>query len=350
MNGEPDDIQLKFDGDPVKRLRGAPADAVINSLTALQRMLLIIGMRAEGRGLGQRLKATAKVKREYSLICKAPKFGSHLQPFNIASQSGHFSPAAFSARTKLLAALKAFDSGDGELVAQVLPDPRERWFLANAASGLIPDEDSGLDVTVRAGSRGPFTFKADRARKIISHIRSGPVPDSGSEEVVGKVQTINYGQTILILKPAQSRAVRMDYPLPLEPMLQANVRKRLKLVGYPNFNNAGDITGFRELSSVVEVEPSLEPISEFQSGKHKVFASRSMAILVAFDHETRLFLYQNPLLGVDVFSESYGHIRSAILEELDVLWRNYACASDDELAPDAIALKASLNSYFKVGS
>ena len=52
------DLELKFDGVPVQRLHGAPAEAVISSLNALQRMIYIIGMRAEGRALSERLKPT----------------------------------------------------------------------------------------------------------------------------------------------------------------------------------------------------------------------------------------------------------------------------------------------------
>lgn len=72
---DPTDLELKFDGEPVRRLDGAPADAVISSLAALQRMVLIIGMRSEGYALGQRFKPSARIKREYSVVCRAPGKG-----------------------------------------------------------------------------------------------------------------------------------------------------------------------------------------------------------------------------------------------------------------------------------
>ena len=176
MIDEPEDIQLKFDGEPVRRLDGAPADAVIASLSALQRMVLIIGMRSEGYALGQRFKPSAKVRRDYAVVCRAPQAGSHIQPFNVASQSGAFTPGAAVARERLLKALKAFDSEDEQRVLETIPNARERWFIADAASGLIPAEASGLQVTVRAGNHGPFAFKADRARTLITKYRAGPPP------------------------------------------------------------------------------------------------------------------------------------------------------------------------------
>lgn len=48
MPEDPKDIQLKFAGAPVEELQGAPADAVISALGALQRILHLIGMKDEG--------------------------------------------------------------------------------------------------------------------------------------------------------------------------------------------------------------------------------------------------------------------------------------------------------------
>lgn len=348
MNEQSQDIQLKFDGDPIKKLKGAPAEAVIASLNALQRMVYIIAMRAEGRGLGQRLKPTAKVKREYTVICRAPEFGSHLQPVDIATQSGVHTPATAVARGKLLTALKVFDSGDDDKIVSALPDPRERWFLADAAKGLLPDPNSGLKVTLRDGKMGRFAFSADRARNAIERYRAGPVPEAEHEEIVGRVQTINFTQTMLVLKPSNGRAVRMDYPLKLESMLENNKRERLRLHGRPKLNNAGDITSFLEITSISEVEGRLEPIAEFQSAGCRIGSNRPLSIPVNFDYDSRLFMFTDPAIGVDAYSDKYESLREVVLEELDVVWRNYAVADIKDLAPDALILKKALLSRFRV--
>jgi hypothetical protein len=341
------DIQLKFDGEPIKKLKGAPAEAVIDSLNAIQRMVYIIGMSAEGRGLGQRLKPSSKVKREYAVICRAPEFGSHLQPFTVASQGGVFTPAAVEARERLLEALKAFDSGDENRIAATLPNARERWFLADAAKGLLPHEESGLQVMVRAGSRGPFAFSADRARDVITRYRSGPVPEADQEEIIGKVQTINYSQTILVVKPTNNRSIRLDYPMQLESLIQKNVRQRVRLFGKPKLNNVGDITSFENLISISEIEGRIDPISKFKSGRQILHTNRPLSLPISFEFDTRLFTFRDNVLGIDAFSEQYDSIREIVLEELDILWRNYALAPQGELALDARALKSALTTRFK---
>jgi|GEM_PF-6896304 len=347
---KPEDIQLKFDGEPVKQLDGAPADAVISSLQALQRMLHIIGMRSEGRNLSERLKPTAKVKREYAIVCRAPKHGSHIQPFNVASQTGAFTPAAIDARKKLLETLKAFDSGEEAAVELVLPNARERWFMAKATSGLLPPEDSGLEITVRAGSRGPFNFKADRARALLAKYDTAVPPEVDEEIVVGKLQAIDFTRTILTIKPSHDPAIRLDYPLPLEEWLKANVRKRLKFSGLPKVNQKGDINSFKQIVNVTEIEPSLPPIDEFKVDNYTIKAVRAFSIPVTVDWDERLFIFQDTSIGVDAYATSYGELRQSIVDELSMLWRNYALAKDSELDNESRIVKHALHSRFKVNA
>lgn len=340
------DLELKFDGPPVQRLHGAPAEAVIASLNALQRMIYIIGMRAEGGALSERLKPSIKVKREYAVVCRAPRHGSHIQPFGVASRTGEVTGSTYAAREKLLATLKAFDSGDETKLEAVVPNARERWFLAQAATGLLPQEGSGLEVMIRAGSRGPFAFKAERARALLSAYDTARPPAIDEEIVAGKLRAIDYQQTIMTIKPGQEPALRMDYPLPLESWLQTNVRKRLKISGRPKINARGDISSFDEIFSVVELEPHLEPIDRFKSGGKLYGTNRPISLPITVHWADRLFSFSDSRLGLDVVSGSASELRDEVLYELDLVWRQYAQAGDDELDEEALEVKRALLSRF----
>lgn len=343
---KPTDLELKFDGPPVRRLHGAPAEAVIASLFALQRMVHIIGMRAEGRALSERLKPTIKVRREYAVVCRAPKEGSHIQPFAVASLTGDASGASLAARDKLLTTLRAFDSGDEERLELAVPNARERWFLAKAANGLLPSEESGLEVMIRSSPRGPFAFKADRARALLSAYDTPRPPAVDEETVAGKLRAIDYGQTIMTIKPSQDPALRMDYPLPLEDWLQANVRKRLKITGRPRVNARGDISSFAEIHSVAELEPHLEPIDRFETGGRLFGTNRPISLPISVIWPDRLFTFADPSLGIDVVVQDASELRDAVLSELDLVWRHYAQAQDDELDDEARQVKRALLSRF----
>jgi hypothetical protein len=340
------DLELKFDGGPVRLLHGAPAEAVIASLNAIQRMVFIIGMRAEGRALSERLKPTIKVKREYAVVCRSPRKGSHIQPFAVASQTGGPSGSSIAAREKLLATLRALDSGEEARLEAVIPNARERWFLAKAATGLLPPEESGLEVMIRAGSKGPFAFKAERARGLLSAYDTPRPPAIDEETVAGKLRAIDYQQTIMTIKPGQDPALRMDYPLPLEGWLQANVRKRLRISGRPKINARGDISSFDEINTVVELEPHLEPIDRFQSGSRWFGTNRPITLPITVYWADRLFAFADAKLGIDVVVNDVGDLRSGVLSELDLIWRQYAQAKEEELDEEAREVRRTLLSRF----
>jgi hypothetical protein len=346
MAEKANDLELKFDGPAVRRLQGAPAEAVISSLNAIQRMVYIIGMRAEGRALSERLKPTIKVKREYCVVCRAPREGSHVQPFALETRAGEASGSSTVAREKLLATLRAFDSGEEARLEEAVPNARERWFLAKAASGLLPPEESGLDVMIRSGSRGPFAFKAERARQLLKAYDTPRPPAVDEETVAGKLRAIDYGQTVMTIKPSQDPALRMDYPLPLENWLQSNVRKRLKITGRPKINARGDISSFEEIYTISELEPNLPPIDRFQSRGRLLGTNRPLSLAVTVLWPDRLFALIEPRLGLDVVVKDLGELRAAVLSELDLVWRQYAEAADDELDREAQEVKRGLVSRF----
>ena len=342
------DIELKFDGPPIKDLGGAPAEAVISALTALQRLVHLIGMKAEGRVFRQRAKPSARVRQEYAIICKVTKEGSHVQPFDVRSSAGAFTTAASFARTRLLETLKAFDSGDVEVVKKFMPDPRERWFLATAASGLVPSEESKIQITIRpSGSTGHFSFKADRARLLIDRFRSGSPPSDGVRKISGRLKVVDFENYVITVHPVGSRAFRLPYPPSIESFIQNNKRRRISIVGIPEINAAGDISRFEQLNSINEMDSSIAPIESFISKGDVITTDKPLRIITIYDNEDNLFIFQDSTLGIDVYSEEYSGLKDAVLDELDVLWRNYALASDEELASDALLVKKALVGRFR---
>lgn len=340
------DVELKFDGEPITRLGGAPAEYVASSLWALQRMAHLLGMRREGQRFGHKARPNAKVRRTYSIICRAPESGSHVQPFTIASAAGQHTAASAAVRCELLSALRAFDSGDDVQLAEVLPNPRQRWFLADAALGLLPPEESAIEVSIRQGS-GRYSFKATRARSTLERLRSGDPPPPELEEVVGKLKALDFTTAHLTIKPTHGRVVRTNYPLVLEPFLQRNVRRRLRLSGMPELSGAGDVIAFSKLESITEVEPLLPKIESFKAGATEIRSVRPYAYLVGYDVDSGLFFVRDPEVGIDVFSDDLDVIEREVRSDLDVLWRNYAQASENELTPEAQALRRNLRARFR---
>ena len=350
MPDSPDDLQLRFTGDTVEQFHGAPAEAVIASLNALQRMAFILGTKATGRALGQRLKPSVLVRHVYAVICRVPIPGSHIQPFNIVSSLQTHVGEAAAARVRLLQTLEAFDSGKQEMLESVLPSARERWFMAGAVEGLLPTDSTGLQITIKSGSSEKISFSAERARILVAKYLSAPPPPPEVEAIDGLLHTIDYARTIITIKPDASRAVRIDYPDKIEGWLQINVRRLMRLSGDPRINNAGDITGFDRVVLLTELNWSLDPIIEFKSGTDTLVAKEPVEIFVSYDFEYDTFCIQDETLGIETVGSDYTKLRKSVLEDLDVLWQNYALAPSENLALDAIKAKDALNARFQSAS
>lgn len=150
----------------------------------------------------------------------------------------------------------------------------------------------------------------------------------------------------MVIHRSGHRALKVGYPLVIEKFLQANARRRISIKGKPSINNMGDVTHIKEISSISEVESSLEPISFFESEGQRLSTNKPLSIHVKYDLEDGLYVYENDKLGIDSFSESYEGLRQSVLDELGVNWRNYALASDEELDDEAIRVKKALLSRF----
>ncbi|MFK5597939.1 hypothetical protein ACFZ8E_13115 [Methylobacterium sp. HMF5984] len=347
MSDDHKDIQLKFDGGPIKQAGGAPADLVISSLTALQRLVHLIGMKSENRVFGQRIKPSARVRRDFSIVCRSPKAGSHIQAFDVVSGMGEITNAAINARHHLLNTLKAFDSGDENAVKGAIPDDRERWFFADAAYGLLPPADSEIQLTVRAGTHGPFSFSADRARLVIEKLRSGKPPRAGSVVIPGKLKAIDFTTSQITLQPSTGRAFRVWYPPAAEQMVQSNARRRFSIHGIPDVNSTGDIVGFERVDKITEIDSPFEEIAQFEVDAYRVVTNRPIKIQASYDFEDKLFIFQDAKLGIDAWSETYSELRDSVVDELKMLWIDYAMEADDALASDAKMVKRALNERFK---
>jgi hypothetical protein len=124
------------------------------------------------------------------------------------------------------------------------------------------------------------------------------------------------------------------------------VRKRLKITGRPKINARGDISSFAEIHSVSELEPHLDPIDRFTSGGKTFGTNRPISLPVTVVWPDRLFTFIEPKLGIDVVVQDVNELRSAVLSELDLLWRQYAQAPNHDLDEEAQQVKNALLSRF----
>lgn len=341
-------FELKFEGEIVEALGGAPAIVVAAALNGVQRLVHLIGMRHEGRTLDRRARPPATVQERYVVLCQGPRAGSHVEPFRIApTVSGLVAvQAAGLASTELSNFLDALERRHFADVAAVVPDPTYRRFMLAAVIAMAPAPGSGvtLDVLSDGGGR---RFRTEPARAFVSGLlRAAPSVDEDAM-LIGRLDEIDFAaRRMTLLELSTRRKLTCVYDEVVESMLLENPRELIQVFGTVVLDHQSRPESIQDVRLVQAVDRSPFRIEQFRSGNWVIAAEPLLELSVSFDAETQMLTAINAELGIDAFGETREALACALYDELDVLWRFYAQAPEADLAEDAVALKRRLLARF----
>ena len=71
---------------------------------------------------------------------------------------------------------------------------------------------------------------------------------------------------------------------------------------------------------------------------------KPLKLMPELDESQQYLCLRDDRLGIDVFAMDRKKLHDELLEQLSVLWKEYALEPDDALSSDALALKNHLNS------
>ena len=83
-------------------------------------------------------------------------------------------------------------------------------------------------------------------------------------------------------------------------------------------------------------------LTQFEYPDRVLFFRDEIAIEPELDESQQLMILRQDHLGIDVVGSTREELLQGLLEEIEILWRNYALAPDRELSPAARRLKRSL--------
>ena len=84
----------------------------------------------------------------------------------------------------------------------------------------------------------------------------------------------------------------------------------------------------------------------FTSGKARVRARRPIAIQPTIHEGYQHFVPRDAPFGIHLLSVTRDELETNLHEELDSIWRHFACADDADLMPEAQKLKRQLHNAF----
>lgn len=338
-------FDLRYTGSGLDGLQTVPAAVLAEALEALQRMVHLLAMRAEGRALNRRARPSADIQQRFPVHCFPPVEGSYLSPTFIAGETIDLLGDGERDRIaqELTFVLEAANSGDPEVLDRAVPDPTYRRFMYQALEDLSPPASSGLELEVQRS--GQSLFIASRARPAV--IRKAIETAQSRGFVIGRLHEIDFaGQRFGLYHQPSERLLTCTYDAGGEAMLLEHPLDLIQVEGVLERDEDGKLIRVVQVDAVIEVELSPLTLESLSLNGLALRANRPIKFEVELDPDDQLFVARSDELHLHAFAETREELEHAIYDELVVLWREYALADDETLTAEARELKRSLLELF----
>jgi hypothetical protein len=227
-------------------------------------------------------------------------------------------------------------------LAKVVSDRTRRHRLIESVRDMMPKAGSGLRLTI-----------TDRADKVVFNsavaqkgmpalaLRSGEEPLRRT--VTGRLVTIKFDERKLtLLYQPTNRELECVYEEDAEPLLLEHPRDLIQVTGEVILDAENQPKKIIDVEEILEVDMSPFYLTQFEYPERVLTFRGERSIEPELDESQQFMVLMDEPLGIDVVAATREELFTALAEELDVLWRNYALAADEQLSPAAIQLKTRL--------
>ena len=341
------EMQVKFYG-AATRGNCVPVDILSTSLASLQKVIHFLAFRHEGAEEASGASVPAVIRQRYSLVCRLPESGSYTVPVTIGetphAPGSDVPPDVLADLQRLFRAVQNHDELELE---EMFPAARIRAGVTRALCNLVPKPLSGTQIAVQSRSgRDLFVPDAGTGRFLKSPTGSRTGNDI-ERSVAGHLTEIDFDHhRIRLQHPPTGRELSCLYPSQLEAMLVGWRRDLIQVVGEVTIGPEDVPQRIRSVDNIHLVDLSPIELTEFVTRGRRVRARRPIAFEPAMDDAYQHFMFREAPFGIHLLSVTREELETNLHEEMDVLWRHYACADDAMLTPDARELKQQLHGAF----
>jgi hypothetical protein len=232
-------------------------------------------------------------------------------------------------------------------LATVLPNERIRRRVLEAVKGMAPRADAQWKLNLQDDQEVYFaTFDV----QTIPFVEETLVPAEQREAarvVTGELKSIDFAERkVTIIYPPTSKELACIYEDAVEDLLYERRRDLIQVTGRVLLDDQGtpkqiiDVTDIRDLD--------LSPLV-FDTVRYSGLVLKAAHVLTlepVLDETKQLLCIQQIDLGIDVYAPTRETLLVELNEQLAMLWREYAQASDDELDAPARQLKQAILARF----
>ena len=337
---DPRELRLHFDG-PMTGGHMLPAEALVDSIQQLQRIVHMLAKEHRGQPAGQRLKVPTDLKRRFGLVCKLPVAGGYGLPVTIGT------PKQAGFDDEVLAVAERFQAvsmslaRDGSAFERVVPDAQYRRWLMDAYMAAQPAPHLGLQLTIE-DSQGKAILRCGRLHEMQNDYLEAT--SAGRGRVVGTLVRMGFARKSIALEH-QGRTLGATYAPQSEEALLRHPRGLIQVRGYVHYDAAGAPVSIADIDEVVEVDESPMEVEEIVYGNVRYVANAPLSFEVAFHQADALYDLEGPF-GILLSADSREDLEDALEAELRMLLEDYAEADPASLSSDAKELREQLRGRF----
>ena len=338
------DIQIRFHGAETHS-DSVPADLLATTLQSLQSVVYILATSHRGDEThgGERPRAVpADIRRRYAVTCHLPLAGSYAVPLTIAGpQAAPQADDAPDVLDDLRTVLQATQHEREDDLDRLFPGPVARAAATRALYKMVPGPRSGARLTIESSGQ-PIFAPDPGTRRFLKSLTGHPTAET-EQSVIGHLTGIDFQkQRIRLRHPPSGRELSCQYQPPAEPMLVDCRRDLIQVIGEITLGPDEAPKRIRRVDSICRVDVSPIEVTVFNSGTDLVRAKCPLTFHPAVHDGYKHFVLQEAPFGIHLLSATREELEANLLEELDSIWRLFACADDADLTADAQELKREL--------
>jgi len=326
-----------------------PASVLVQVVENAQNAVELIGYFVEGMEVKRRLRIPARMSRKYQLVCHVPVGGSYVLPLTLGDPlSDLFVLDDIQKVWGLFSGLlRGVSACDEHQVRDALPDGLVRRRVLESFKAMAPRAGANWHLDIRCADDRSFARLDD---KTLPFVQSALVPAEQREAertITGELKTINFTQRqFSIVYPPTERELVCSYDEAMEDLLYENRRSLIQVTGRVVLNDEDQPKEIHEVSDICDLDLSPFSVEHLRADGRALTARVPVVIEPTLDDCKQSLCLVNEALGIDVFAHTREKLAIELVEQVLMLWDEYALAPDDSLEESAQVLKQSLLNTF----
>jgi hypothetical protein len=341
-------FSFHIEGGETSGTNTVPAVVLVQILQSAQQAFELIGIHVEGRSVKVRARVPTSTSKRFRLFCRLPEAGCYAMPVAVGGPGELFQPELAERAYRIFQDMMAGVSKHSATGwSGTLPDERIRRRVLELVRGMAPGAGAGWTVSLHDAQNIPFATFDETTVRFIQDALVPAEQREASRVVTGELKSIDFvARSLTIIYPPTSKELVCLYAEEIEDLLIERRRDLIQVTGRVLLDDDGEPKQLIDVTDIRDLDLTAFEIAAIPRSGGRLLASPPLVLEVFSDDSKQLLCAEDQKLGISAF----GHTREALLEELNnqvlMLWREYALASDTDLDGPAHSLKVALRHQF----